>query len=174
MTLLSFVSDESLFECLDNLYEKFNQISLNFDLKKFYDNKVDPFKFYFDMNFKGIEIKEYLEMEVQRKRDKSISNAIGDFHEELLGKLPGLKRVGSAGSHDIESRDKKIFAEIKNKHNTVKGEDKPTIFNKLKELVDQNPDSIGYYVRIIDTKSQNEVWEFTSKKVKYTDPRVKI
>lgn len=174
MSILSFINDEDLFRCIDKVVDKYTENSKDIKLKDFYKNKVDPFKFYFDMQFNNIEIEEYLASEVLRKNDKSINNAIGTFHEELLGSIKGFKRVGVDGKHDVESNDKTIFAEIKNKHNTVKGEDKLTVFRKLEALAEEFPEATCYYVRIIDTKSRNEIWKFSKDKEPYTHPRVRV
>lgn len=174
MSILSFINDEDLFNCIDKVVNKYTENSSKITLKDFYKNKVDPFKFYFDMQFNSMEIEEYLASEVLRKNDKSISNAIGTFHEELLGSIKGFKRIKVGGKHDIESEDKTIFAEIKNKHNTVKGEDQLTVFEKLEALAEKLPEATCYYVRIIDTKSRNNVWKFSKGNITYTHPRVRI
>lgn len=174
MSILNFINDEDLFSCIEKVVNKYTENSNEMELKDFYKNKVDPFKFYFDMKFNNIDIEEYLASEVLRKNDKSINNVIGIFHEELLGSIEGFKRIEVGGKHDVESADKTIFAEIKNKHNTVKGEDKLTIFKKLENLAEEFPEATCYYVRIIDTKSRNEIWKFSKDKESYTHPRVRI
>src|SRR5690606_31462184 len=108
-----------------------------------------------------------IEKEISRQVDRTIVNAIGDFHENILNGVDGYSKV-PAGI-DIKSDDNKVFIELKNKHNTVKGEDNKSIFTKLKGEIDKNPDSKAYFARILDKKSTNKQWSFSHKKTEYTD-----
>lgn len=173
MAYLQFISDEHLFKCLSALYSVYEKCKEGIDLNKFYKNKVDPIKFNFDMQFNEINIKEYVLSEIARKNDKTINNAIGTFHENLLGGIKGFENI-KLGGYDVRKLDNTIFAEIKNKHNTIKGEDLKGIHNKLSEIADNYPNSTCYLVHIIALKSRNEIWEFTSKGKPYRHPRVRL
>lgn len=167
-TYLDFITDEDLFECIEELYKGYQKALISKDIKSFFNQRVDPIKFIFDSKIQNISMEEYIGKEILRQTDKAISNYIGTFHEDLLGKVQGYNRLAVGGGIDIISDDGLIVAEIKNKHNTVKGENHPEIFKKLEKFIDsENPDSAGYYVKIIDKKSQNEKWVFTSDKKKY-------
>lgn len=173
MAYLEFISDEHLFKCLSDLYSVYEKCKENINLNKFYKNKVDPIKFNFDMQFNEISIKEYILSEIARKNDKTINNAIGTFHENLIGGIKDFENLKLSGS-DVRKLDNTIFAEIKNKHNTIKGEDLKGIHNKLSEIADNHPNSTCYLVQIIALKSQNKIWEFSSKGIEYRHPRVRI
>lgn len=125
---LTFISDEDLFECIGFLYKKYKNTSENMNLEKFYKNKLDPIKFSLDIEFKGISQKQKIIEEIYRQQDKTISNHIGKFHELLISKINGFKL--SDGGHDIENKQCAVFAEIKNKHNTIKGEVKKTYIKR--------------------------------------------
>lgn len=174
MAYVSFISDRHLLLCIKDLFEVYKKCHSEMTLKKFYKNRVDPIKFLFDSNFNQIEIEDYLLTEVSRQHDKTISNAIGEFHEKLIGGIEGFKKLPVGHGHDVENETNTIFAEIKNKHNTVKGEDLPSIHKKLAKIADKYPNATCYYVRIIDKKSQDQIWNFNSKKEHYQHPKVRI
>lgn len=123
-TYLDFITDEDLFECIDILYSGYRKALAVKNIEDFMENRIDPIKFLFDTQIMEIPIKEYIERELIRQSDRSISNYIGDFHENLLGKIKGYEKRGRGKSIDIQSLDGKLIADIKNKHNTVKGENK--------------------------------------------------
>ncbi|MGL5750128.1 MAG: Eco47II family restriction endonuclease [Paraclostridium sp.] len=172
---LDFISDDKLMECIEFLYEKYTHVAESMDLKKFHKNKLDPIKFSFDMAFKGITEEQKILEEIYRQQDKSISNHIGKFHEKVIANIDGFSLVNNG--LDIAKDDKTIFVEVKNKHNTIKGEDKKNVHKKLQDIADENPDAVCYVVHIIGKDSYNRTWEFTSgkgnKKKEYCDERVR-
>jgi len=172
-TYLDFINDEDLFECIGNLYKGYKKALISKDIKAFFKERVDPIKFIFDSKIQNISMEEYIGKEILRQTDKSISNYIGTFHEELLGKIQGYSNLAVGGGIDLKSDDGLMVAEIKNKHNTVKGENRPDIFKKLERYIDNdNSDSIGYYVKIIDRKSQNTKWVFKAKEYDYNNEQI--
>jgi hypothetical protein len=90
----------------------------NVSKKKFYDNKNDTFKLTFDTHFNNLSEKNVIETEILRQIDKSINNSIGTFHEQVLGGIEGYER-GNLSGFDIKAKDYTLFADIKNKHNTM-------------------------------------------------------
>lgn len=54
-----------------------------------------------------------------------------------------------------------LFAEIKNKSNTVKGENKKDLFKKIKKVADKYPNAICYYVQINSPVSINRKWSLS-------------
>jgi len=93
--------------------------------KNLYKNKVDIFKMLFDKKFNNLSDEQLINKEIERQVDRTIVNAIGTFHERILAGVTNFEKV-DAGI-DIKSKDDKIFIELKNKHNTVKGEDSKSI-----------------------------------------------
>src|SRR5699024_2494719 len=126
-------------------------------LKKFHNNMLDPIKFTFDMKFLGQTSEEKIKAEIERKIDKSVSNAIGNFHERLLGGIEGLKHYPVGAGYDVKSEDNLIYADVKNKHNTVKGDNLRDLYTKLEGFVaDENiQNEKAYWVQIIAPKSFN-------------------
>jgi len=169
---VEFVSDKHLTNCISELYTKYLNAKASYTKTDFNKNKVDVFKMLFDKKFNNLDDEDLIEKEISRQVDRTIVNAIGDFHENILNGVDGYSKV-PAGI-DIKSDDNKVFIELKNKHNTVKGEDNKSIFTKLKGEIDKNPDSKAYFARILDKKSTNKQWSFSHKKTEYTDENVLI
>lgn len=169
---VDFISDDHLISCISELYGKYYDAKSSFTKRDFNKNKVDVFKMIFDKKFNNLSDKELIEKEISRQIDRTIVNAIGTFHEKILSGVIGYNKVDSG--IDIKSTDNKIFIELKNKHNTVKGEDKKSIFNKLENEVQKKPNSRAYFARILDTKSTNVLWSFSHKNKPYSNKDVFI
>ncbi|NFG22557.1 Eco47II family restriction endonuclease [Clostridium botulinum] len=164
MAYISFLSDEHLLSCIETLYNVYEKSKDEFTLDKFYKNQIDPIKLLFDINFFGISEEEVIAREIQRKIDKTISNAIGTFHEELLGGINGYTKHPVGNGFDItDNQCKSLFADIKNKHNTVKGSDLPNLYTDLEAYVNGKPNAKSYWVQIISSgQSFNENWTIPS------------
>ncbi|BDR73130.1 type II restriction endonuclease [Clostridium tetani] len=160
MPYVSFLSDEHLLSCIERLYNVYEKKKDEFTLVKFYENQIDPIKLLFDMNFFGISQEEVIAREIQRKIDKSISNAIGTFHEELLGGIDGyVKHPVGCGFDITDSQCRLLFADIKNKHNTVKGSNLQDLYSDLESYIKDKPNAKAYWVQIISaSQSFNENW----------------
>lgn len=112
------------------------------------DNVIDPFSAVFDSMTLNITLEEWLKREKTRQAQKTLQNAIGSFHEEILGNINGWRYINNV--IDIVNDDKKIIAEIKNKHNTTKGSDKKSLYDNLYgQIIDNYNGYTGYYVEII-------------------------
>ena len=84
-----------------------------------------------------------LKFEALVAKTKSIQNAVGLFHQDVLSSAHGWKPMGaSGGGYDLESIDqvqladnKKVIAEVKMRYNTIKASAEPAVFDKLAEAV---------------------------------------
>ena len=169
---VDFISDDHLIKCISELYTKYLNAKTSYTKKDFNKNKVDVFKMLFDKKFNNLDDEDLIEKEISRQVDRTIVNAIGDFHENILNGVDGYSKVPVG--IDIKSDNNKVFIELKNKHNTVKGEDKKSIFTKLKGEIDKNPNSKAYFARMLDKKSTNKQWIFSHKGTEYNDENILI
>lgn len=113
-------------------------------------NIVDPFSAVFDSMRQGISLTDWLEQEKARQVQKTLQNALGDFHQSILGHVPGWVNLKVGGVADLRSDDRKVVAEVKNKFNTTKGNHKKVIYDDLLGLITSlGEDYVGYYVEII-------------------------
>ena len=112
-----------------------------------YKNMVDPFSALFDMAINNMTYDDWKGAEIRRQHQKRLQNAIGKFHQDVLGAIDGWENLNVGEGIDIQNKGRKIFAEIKNKHNTVKGSDLPRVYDELKTFL--KPGYTGYYVQIL-------------------------
>lgn len=114
-----------------------------------YRNTLDCFSASIDSVVQGISLDEWMKQEKERQVQKTKQNAIGSIHEEIMGSIPGVENLPVGQLIDIVSDDKKIVAEIKNKHNTTKGNHKVAIYDDLAQAIAQRPGYTGYYVEVL-------------------------
>jgi Eco47II restriction endonuclease len=117
-------------------------------------NVIDPFAALFEMGGFNLSPKDWLKQEQNRQAQKTLVNQLGDFHQRVLGAVDGWENTGRAGGLvDVINAKKKIIAEIKNKHNTIKASDQKNLYETLERLVmDKGQIHKGYtafYVQII-------------------------
>lgn len=150
MILNMFIKDSDFFECVNDVIVKVDEAEANADTK-LYSNVIDPFSAVIDALRKEMPLTEWLEMEKTRQIQKTMQNAVGELHQSILGKVKGWEDMGTGSVFDLRSRQKKIIAEIKNKHNTTKGNHKVRIYDDLSEQLQKKEYSgyTAYYVEVI-------------------------
>lgn len=168
---VSFVSDEHLLSCIKNLHNAYLKAKDNISKKKFYSNKIDTFKLTFDSKFNDIDEEKIIQTEILRQIDKSINNSIGTFHEEILGGIEGFER-GNQSGFDIKANDDTLFADIKNKHNTMNSSSAESLFQKLAHYADTYKNAKCYWVQILAKSSFNELWFGEINGKEYSHSRV--
>lgn len=168
---LNFISDEHLLYCIGNLHNAYLKAKNNVSKKNFYSNKVDTIKLTFDSKFNSINERDLIESEVLRQIDKSINNSIGTFHEQILGGIDGFE-VGNLSGFDIKSEDNTLFADIKNKHNTMNSSSAESLFQKLAHYADTYKKATCYWVQILAKGSFNEKWISEINGKEYSHSRV--
>lgn len=172
MAILTFMSDEHLWKCIEKLYIGYTEAKKELTIEDFYKNRLDPLKFYFDMEFNNIGIEEYINVEAKRKADKTISNLIGEFHQELFNGIEGYEAPTGSG-YDIKKLDNTIFAELKNKHNTMNSGGKEAVFQKLTRFADAYPECTCYLVEVIALRSKDILWKGTFNGTYYEHERIR-
>lgn len=168
---VTFISDEHFLNCIDTLYLSYQKAKANISKKKFYNNKIDTFKLIFDSKFNGLDEKTVIENEILRQIDKSINNSIGTFHEQILGGINGFE-CGNLSGYDIKANDNTLFADIKNKHNTMNSSSAESLFQKLATYADSHKTAKCYWVQILAKSSFNEKWFGEINGKEYSHSRV--
>lgn len=153
-TYFNWIEDKELFAAIKYVYEKYQQALQDQDLNHFTNNVIDPFSLLFDIHLTQKPVEQWIKEEIDRQAQKTLSNAIGDFHQKILGNCLGwedLERNHHTGL-DIKKSDDTIFAEIKNKYNTTNARSNEKIKEILNETGDSYPNSTIYFVEIIRGK----------------------
>lgn len=167
---VEFVSDEDFLECVKHvidfyLSDEYQEEPMT--VLKESKNDIDAIKTIFDITVKQIGFDGWANKEMERQQDKTINNKIGEFHQELLGKVEGWVDlgVGDETEIDLKKEDNTVFIELKNKHNTMNSSSTKTCREKLENVIEQYPDATAYWAYIISRKyqSENRVWKYQGR-----------
>jgi len=77
--------------------ETVEKYRFNIDLKKFNKNLIDPIKLTFDSKIYGKSLEDTIELEIIRQMDKSNTNHIGYFHQNIFKYIDGEWSVPKQG-----------------------------------------------------------------------------
>jgi len=155
--ILPFIEDRKLLEAIGGVVNATRDAIAAAD-KKIDKNLLDPFSALYDSVFHGLNYEEWLRKERSRQIEKTMSNAIGHFHQKILGGIDGWEDMGKGNLVDIKNEDRKIVAEVKNKYNTCRGADLITIYDELDEALSrpEYKGFQGYFVMIIAKKKEHK------------------
>ena len=157
---LGFISDEHIYEHVKLTVESYRR---EITLAQFNENIVDPIKLTFDSKVYGKTIREAIEDEGFRQIDKSNSNRIGYFHQNLF-KYAGNGWFVPEQGFDVENDDLHIYAELKNKHNTMNSASSQKTYMKMQAKLLDDDRATCYLVEVISTKSKDDTWRITLDK----------
>lgn len=150
MPYLPFISDKDLLAAIKMVIGKIEKAEKDVDAK-LYENVLDPFSALFDGITHGMSYDVWLKSEKVRHIQKTMQNAIGKFHQDILGSVSDSKNLGTGGMLDVVHTGKKIIVEVKNKFNTTKGNHKVKIYDDIKAAL-KKPEFegfTGYCVEVI-------------------------
>jgi hypothetical protein len=168
---VNYLSDEHLITCIANLHNAYTKAKNNLTKQDFYKNKVDTIKLTFDSLFNSIDQDSLIQAEILRQIDKTINNSIGAFHEQVLGGIAGFE-AGNLSGYDIKAIDDTLFADIKNKHNTMNSSSAESLFQKLARYADTYKKAKCYWVQILAKSSFNTLWAGEINGKEYSHSRV--
>lgn len=168
---VDFVSDDHLLVCIENLHQAYVRAKNNITKRQLYSNKVDTIKLTFDATFNEIDEESLIQSEILRQIDKSINNSIGTFHEQVLGGIKGFE-AGNLSGYDIKAKDNSLFADIKNKHNTMNSSAAEALFQKLSRYANDYKKAKCYWVQILAKGSFCELWSGDINGKEYSHSRV--
>ena len=108
---------------------------------------------------------QWRDSELSRKAQKTVQNHVGEFHQKVLGAVVDWEDLGTGENVDLRNTKRRIIAEVKNKHNTVKGDSKYHVYDDLDDLISLKASRYynysAYFVTIIPLKSKkNSVYPF--------------
>jgi hypothetical protein len=130
--------------------------------KDIYSNTLDLFSAKIDCILQEITPELWVSKEKSRQAQKTLQNKIGTFHQQVSGCFDGWEDLGTGAVVDVVNKDKKIIAEIKNKHNTTKGNHKVAIYDDLEFLLEGKYEGYtGFFVEILPLKRKIYNKEFT-------------
>ncbi len=157
---LGFISDKDLFNHVKETVEKYR---FKIDLKKFNKNLIDPIKLTFDSKVYGKSFEEIIESEIIRQMDKSNTNHIGYFHQNIFKYIDSDWRVPEEG-FDLINEKQKMYVEMKNKHNTMNSSSSQKTYIVMQNQILKAADIKCLLVEVIAKKSQNIPWQISIDK----------
>ena len=160
MWKIKFISEKDFQKNIEETVIRYLNAIKEVDLKQFNKNIIDPIKLMFDMKVYGKTPEGLINDEIKRQIDKTNSNSIGYFNQYMFKYIDNCE-VPDEGFDVIYTNPKngqKIYAEIKNKHNTTNNDSSKSILNRMKHKLKDEPESLCYLVEVISTKSHNIIW----------------
>lgn len=166
---LGFISDENIFNHVKETVLLYRTL---IDLRSFNENIIDPIKLTFDAKVYGKTFEEIIEDECIRQIDKTNSNRIGYFHQNLFKYAGNGWKVPTIG-FDVINSEKHIYVELKNKHNTMNSASSQKTYMKMQNQLLEDDQAVCMLVEIIAKRSQNIKWTTTVDGKSYSHDRIR-
>jgi len=154
---LNFISDEDIFNHVKDTIQKYR---FEINLRTFNKNLIDPIKMTFDSKIYNKTIEETIESEIIRQIDKTNTNEIGYFHQNIFKYIDPTWSVPVHG-YDVINEKLHFFVEMKNKHNTMNSSSSQKTYMRMMDKVAKDQKATCALVEVIAKKSQNEIWKIS-------------
>ena len=156
---LAFIDRNDFKKHVSDTIKTYDNTLKGIDLHSFNSNIIDPIQLTFDSKVYRKTIEEVIENELVRQRDKTNTNAIGYFHQNLFKYIDNCE-VPNVGFDVIYTRSNgsRVYVEMKNKHNTMNSSAAQKTFLKMTTQILSDDNCDCYLVEIIAKRSQNIVW----------------
>lgn len=171
---IKFITQENFEKHVSETIRKYDETLNKIDLKKFNSNIIDPIKLTFDKALFRKSWEEIIELEIHRQRDKSNTNAIGYFHQNMFKYIKNCC-VPNEGFDVVYKKDNGslICVEMKNKHNTMNANSSQKTYINLQHHILENPNDECYLVEVIAPKSRNIPWEISVDKMHCKNEKIR-
>lgn len=186
---ISFISHDDFKAHVAETIKQYGDKLVPYNTEKFNSNIIDPIKMVFDKAVYGTSWSDIVSSEIFRQRDKSDNNSIGYFHQRIFQYINKchVPNNGEEGGWDVivDMSDGYaidefntvhiIYAEMKNKHNTMNGASSNDTFIKMMDQMHNDDDCVCMLVEAIALHSQNKIWEkkVRNKKDKISNRRIR-
>lgn len=151
---LGFITNEQIYEHVKETARRYRR-SIN--LEEFNRSIIDPIKLTFDAKVYGKSFQDIVEAECIRQIDKSNTNHIGYFHQNLFRHIGHGWEVPPQG-FDIINNERHIFVELKNKHNTMNSGAATTVYERMQNKILHDDQATCILVEVITPHSKDEKW----------------
>jgi len=169
---VTFVSDEIFLEEVEKVVNAYatdeNLSKTPWEVLSNSRETIDEFKTIFDIYSNRFSLSEWINFEIPRQHDKTASNRVGDFHQNLLGRVDGWVNLGRGdpSGMDWKKEDNSIWIELKNKYNTMNSSSLRDTRFKCEELAEKYPNAKIYWAYIVSQnyESFDKTWEYKDNK----------
>ncbi len=171
---LNFITRENLKKHIKNTISTYEKTLDGIDLNKFNSNIVDPVKMVFDSKVYRKDFEEVIKDELVRQRDKTNSNAIGYFHQNMFKYIKNCE-VPEEGFDVIYTKNdgNKIYVEMKNKHNTMNSSSSQKTYMRMQNKIIEDTNAECFLVEAIAKNSQNIVWKVSLDGERFENERIR-
>ncbi len=166
---LGFISNEAIYQ---HVKDTVSQYRTAIDLSSFNSNIIDPIKLTFDAKVYGRTFEEIIDSECIRQIDKTNSNRIGYFHQNLFKHAGNGWEVPAAG-FDVLNDELHIYVEMKNKHNTMNSASSQKTYMKMQDQILNDDKAVCMLVEVIAKKSQNINWKTSLNGRQFNHERIR-
>lgn len=172
--VIKFISQNDFEKHVSETIERYDETLNKIDLERFNSNIIDPIKLTFDKALFKKSWEEIIELEIHRQRDKSNTNAIGYFHQNMFKYIKGCE-VPTKGFDVIFTREDgtHICVEMKNKHNTMNANSSQKTYINLQNHILEYPNDECYLVEVIAPKSRSIPWEISVDQMRCKNEKIR-
>ena len=162
---LDFISQKDFEKHVLNTVREYSETLKSVNLEKFNKNIIDPIKLLFDKNVFNKTFDEIIALEIHRQRDKTNTNIIGYFHQNIFRYIKGCE-IPSKGWDIIfhHPNGRVFYIEMKNKHNTMNSSSNAKTYMRFQNHLLNSTDkanSVCALVEVIAKKSSDIPWGVT-------------
>jgi len=171
---LDFISEENFEHHVAQTIRSYNSTLGTINLQSFNSNVIDPIKLLFDKSVYRKGFEEIVELEIYRQRDKSNTNAIGYFHQNIFKYIANCE-VPPHGWDVIFTKpnNQKVYVEMKNKHNTMNSSSSQKTYIQMQNQIMQTPNDKCYLVEAIAPISRDIIWGCSVNGRRVEDSRIR-
>ncbi|MCL2555411.1 MAG: Eco47II family restriction endonuclease [Firmicutes bacterium] len=170
---LEFITDEDLEKHIKKTLEYYRNTIEKIDLAKFNSNIVDPIKLTFDSIVYDRGIESIIIDEIARQRDKSNTNAIGFFNQDIFEYIKGCSLPDKGFDVVFDNGKRRIYVELKNKHNTMNSSSSQKTYMRMQAKLLEEPECECFLVEVIAKKSQNVAWSMSLDSVSTRNDKIR-
>lgn len=167
---LGFISNEDIYEHVRNTAMQYRTA---IDLKSFNANIIDPIKLTFDSKVYGKEFEDIIEAECIRQIDKTNSNRIGYFHQNIFKYAGNGWKVPTAG-FDVINEQMHIYVILRNNYNSLDSASSRKIYINMQNKLLSDDKAICMLVEVVAKKSQNIKWIISGNECVYSNERIRL
>lgn len=158
MYRLPFISEEDFRKHVAQTLASYDASLRSVNLNEFNSNIIDPIKLLFDKSAFRKSFDDIVNLEIHRQRDKSNTNAIGYFHQNIFKYIQHCVVPTEGWDVIVTLPEYKIYVEMKNKHNTMNSSSSQKTYIQMQNQILETPNDYCYLVETIAPVSRNIAW----------------
>lgn len=160
---LDWIDEDALFAVTHHRLEKLLQLTAGRKLP------IDPFAMVMQAKLSNSPLEEVIQFDELRSQNKTLQNAVGLWHQDVLSLSPNWVDMGAnGGGVDLRTVDgyvvpglgKPVYAEVKNRFNTIKSSDEKALWDRL-DFVARSNNAYSYLIQIVPKSAEpyDEPWK---------------